>query len=478
MRVEFAVTPRQRAFLEADEDEVLFGGAAGGGKSYGQMIDAFCYAMRCPGSRQLILRRTYPELERTLILRALELYPARLYRYTANNHVGRFVNGSVLEFGYMQYEADMYNYKSAEYDVIRFDELTQFTEAMYLYMLSRLRGANAWPKQIKSSTNPGDVGHGWVKARFLDGKVPDKTWEQPMPSGGVMRRRFIPSKVGDNTFLMKADPGYVRRLELLPEKERRALLLGDWDVFSGQVFTEWRDDPDHYTDRRWSHVIEPFEIPAHWVIWRSYDFGYAKPYSVGWYAVDTDGKVYRIREHYGAQRKADGTVVPNEGMRLDPVQQAAKIYEIEHNDPLLKGRKILGGPADPSIYDESRGESVARMMERAPWFIHWRKADNTRIAGKMQCHYRLAFDTAGECMFQVFNTCREFIRTVPMLVYDEHKPEDVDTGQEDHIYDEWRYAMMDRPITPKQSVPLPPIGDDPLDLEREARRQRAQIFRI
>lgn len=478
MRITFEVTPRQQLFLEATEDEVLFGGAAGGGKSYGQIVDAFVYAMRYPGSRQLILRRTYPELERTLIAKALELYPAKLYRYTANNHIGRFTNGSVIEFGYMQYEADMYNYKSAEYDVIRFDELTQFTERMYLYMFSRLRGANNYPKQIKATTNPGDVGHAWVKARFIDGKVPGRTYLRTMPGGRVTRQRFIPSKVQDNLFLMHSDPGYVARLELLPEKERRALLLGDWDVFSGQVFTEWRNDPDRYIDRRWTHVVEPFAIPAHWAMWRSYDFGYAKPYSVGWYTIDPDGKIYRVREHYGAQRKADGETVPNEGVRLDPVQQAAKIREIERNDPLLKGRRILGGPADPSIFDESRGESIARMMARAPNLVYWQAADNTRMAGKMQCHYRLAFDEKGESMFQVFTECREFIRTVPMLVYDEHKPEDVDTGQEDHIYDEWRYAMMEHPMTPRRSEPPPPVRDDPLNMERDARRQRTQIYRF
>ena len=153
------------------------------------------------------------------------------------------------------------------------------------------------------------------------------------------------------------------------------------------------------------------------------------------------------------------------------VEQARRIREAEQNDPMLKGRTILG-VADPAIFDESRGESIAAMMERGPHFLHWAPGDHTRLAGKMQFHYRLAFDGEGRPMFQVFSTCRHFIRTLPNLVYDESNVEDIDTRQEDHIYDECRYVLMENPISPPRQTVQPPVGDDPLELHRRARFYR------
>ena len=163
---------------------------------------------------------------------------------------------------------------------------------------------------------------------------------------------------------------------------------------------------------------------------------------------------------------------PNEGLRIDPVEQARRIREAEQNDPVLRGR-VIQGIADPAIFDESRGESIAAMMERSPNFLHWMPGDHTRLAGKMQFHYRLAFDGEGKPMFQVFNTCKHFIRTIPNLVYDESNVEDIDTRQEDHIYDECRYVLMEKPISPPRRTVRPPQPDDPLELH-----QRARFYRI
>ena len=246
------------------------------------------------------------------------------------------------------------------------------------------------------------------------------------------------------------------------QAEKQALLYGSWDSFSGQVFTEWRNDPNHYEDQRWTHVIAPFTIPKHWKIYRGYDFGFSKPFSVGWYAADEEGRLYRIKELYGCTGR------PNEGLRIDPVEQARRIREAEQNDPVLRGR-VIQGIADPAIFDESRGESIAAMMERGPNFLHWMPGDHTRLAGKMQMHYRLNFDGEGRPMLQVFNTCKHFIRTIPNLVYDESNVEDIDTRQEDHIYDECRYVLMENPISPPRHTSAPPVLDDPLELHRKAK---------
>ena len=330
---------------------------------------------------------------------------------------------------------------------------------------------------MRATANPGGIGHGWVKARFITPAPPGTRMVQLVdvkkPDGSVEKLRrtrvFIPSTVFDNKKLLENDPGYLGTLASLPEAEKQALLYGDWDSFNGQVFTEWRNDPAHYEDQRWTHVIKPFRIPAHWRIWRGYDFGYAKPFSVGWYAADEEGRLYRIKELYGC------TGVPNEGLKIDPVEQARRIKEAEENDPMLRGRQITG-VADPAIFNESQGESIAAMQEKHPNYIFWTPGDHTRLAGKMQLHYRLAFDGEGRPMFQVFDTCRHFIRTIPNLVYDESRVEDIDTTQEDHIYDECRYVLMENPISPRKTEPVQPMKDDPLDMDR--RKSRTRVMRV
>ena len=285
--------------------------------------------------------------------------------------------------------------------------------------------------------------------------------------------RYSPEKgVGfliDSINELKNDPGYLNNLASLPEAEKQALLYGSWDSFSGQVFTEWRNDPAHYEDQRWTHVIKPFRIPAHWKIWRGYDFGYSRPFSVGWYAADEDGRLYRIKELYGCA----GT--PNEGLKIDPVEQARRIREAEENDPMLKGR-VIQGVADPAIFNESQGESIAQMQEKHPYYLVWHPGDHTRLAGKMQMHYRLAFNAEGRPMLQVFDTCKHFIRTIPNLVYDESNVEDIDSDQEDHIYDECRYVLMENPLSPRQIQKETALRDDPLDLD--SHKSRTRVMRV
>lgn len=458
--------PRQLEFMSRMEDECLYGGAAGGGKSDTLLVEAL-RQVNVNTYRGLILRRTFPMLE-ALIARSIELYPKAFpkAKYVDNKKEWRFPSGARIFFGHVNTEKDKYNYQGKPYDFIGFDELTQFTSTQYEYIKSRNRPTGPGTRiYVRATANPGGVGHGWVKQRFISPAPPGTRIKQKVrirqPDGTMIERYhsriFIPSTVFDNQELLKNDPNYLTTLAMLPEKERNALLYGDWDSFSGQVFTEWKNDPAHYEDQKWTHVIKPFKVPKWWKIYRGFDFGYAKPFSVGWYAVDEKGKVYRIRELYGC------TGVPNEGVMWDPVKIANRIKEIEKEDINLKGKKIIG-IADPSIFDESRGESVARMMAKAPNFVYWTGGDNNRIPGKMQYHYRLAFDEDGETMFQVFDTCKHFIRTIPTLVYDETNVEDINTDMEDHIYDECRYVLMEHLISPRQNEEKKIILDDPLDL--------------
>ncbi len=455
VELELELTATQKRFMDADADEVLFGGAAGGGKSYGQLADALVYALKYKGSRQLILRRTFPELEHSIIFTSMKFFPQKAGRYISAKHTWEFLNGSLIEFGYCAAEKDVLRYQGAEYDVVRFDELTHFTEAQYTYLLSRIRGVNPYPKQMKSSTNPGGIGHTWVKRRFIDGHSPGEVFKDEKTGTS---RIFIPSFVQDNVFLMRADRGYQKRLELLPEAERKALLYGQCDIFDGQVFTEWQNSPDGYKTRRWSHVIKSFDIPKEWRRFRTFDFGYAKPFAVSWFAVDTDGRAYNYRELYGC------TGTPDTGVRWTAQRIAKEIREIEEREE--KGLKITGY-ADPAIWNATgSGEgSIAEMMEREG--VYFEKGKNDRLAGKMQVHYRLAFDTEGIPMLYIFENCRNMIRTLPQLRYDSVNPEDVDTRQEDHLYDALKYFLMSDPIAPampekREIKPYNPLADEKL----------------
>lgn len=449
------------------EDEALYGGAAGGGKSDCALAEAL-RQVEIPHYRGLILRKTYPQLSE-LIDRSTELYRSafRGAKYNESKHVWTFPSGAKIFFGSMQHTRDRVNYQGKRYDFIDFDELTQFTFDEYSYLFSRNRPNGPGTRcYMRAQANPGGIGHGWVKERFITPAPPMTTiWETVkirFPDGHEEERRkpriFVPSTIFDNPILLRNDPDYLTRLASMPEAEKQALLYGDWNTFAGQVFTEWRDDPDHYHDRLNTHVIQPFLIPKEWRILCAMDWGYTRPFSVGWYTFDKEGTMYRIREYYGICD--EGT--PNVGARKPAEAVAKKMKQIESEDPNLRGREIVR-VGDPAIWGSQGTESIGAIFRREG--IYFQKAVNDRINGKMQVHHRMAFDERGKPMLYVFNTCRHFIRTVPALVYDQADVEDVDTDGEDHIYDELRYACMRHPISPRENVKPKLWQYDPLSVE-------------
>lgn len=466
-----APSPKQQQFLRADTKHIGFGGARGGGKSHAVRTKAVLMALNYPGIRQLIVRRTYPELVNNHInqLRGILLGVAK---YNDKDKVFKFDNGSTLNFMYCAKDSDLDRLQGVEYDIIYLDEATQLSEHQMKVIGACVRGANDFPKRLYYTMNPGGQGHTYVKRIFIDQKYEDG--ENPEDY------TFIQSLVTDNKALMRSNPDYIKQLEALPPKLRDAWLYGRWDIFEGQFFEEFRDTPDPakaaeegctvedlLQQRRWTHVIEPFEPPKGWTICRSYDFGYNKPFSCAWWAVDYDGVIYRIMELYGC------TQTPNEGLKWAPDKQFAEIARIEREHPWLQGRHITG-VADPAIWDASHGISIAD--EAAQKGVLFTPGDHQRIAGWMQCHYRLQFDENGYPMMYVFSNCKGFRRTVPGLMYDEHKPEDLDTDGEDHIADDWRYFAMSRPIKPvhaKQPEVL--ITGDPLNQMQGLRRQNRII---
>lgn len=455
-------TPKQKIFHESVADEVLYGGAAGGGKSYAICWDAFMRCMKYPGTHAYLFRRTYPELEMTLIRTMLAIVPETLGTYKAGMHEMKFVNGSVAHFCHLSNEGEgLLKYQGAEIHWLYFDELTHFTKAMYDYLRTRLRAEKRLGivPCVRCASNPGGPGHAWVKARFVDatdcGKV---IRDMPVTSSvlgtTVVRRiQYVPATATDNPYLMQ---DYVIELEQKPKALREALLLGKWDAFDGQAFPEFTNDPAHYEDKLFTHVIHPFAIPAHWPRYVSFDHGYTRPFSFGVWAVDERGCAYRYKELYGC---VPGE--PNTGVMLSPGEIASQLADLLE-DEFREGIRPEG-IADPAIWDRSRGMSVEEQIRKVFSGVYFRKGDNTRLPGKMQLHERLKFDEYGRPMLYAFTTCADFIRTIPSLVYDPRKPEDIDTAGEDHIYDETRYFLMGRPIAPRPVAKKPVRVPHPLD---------------
>lgn len=447
-------SPKQAEFFRAREKYIAYGGARGGGKSWAVRQKAKMLCLRYNGIKCLIVRKTYPELINNHVspLRS-ELHGIATYNKTEKMFT--FVNGSTIKFGYCANEGDLDQYQGAEYDVIFIDEATQLQEDWLKKIVACMRGVNDFPKRTYYTCNPGGPSHGYIKRLFVDRNF--EKGEKPEDY------RFIQAKATDNHALMEAQPEYLEQLDILPDKIRAAWRDGSWNIFFGQFFEDFVDDPEHYADKRFTHVIEPFDIPGGWTICRSFDWGFSKPFSCGWWAVDYDGTVYRILEWYGCTKN------PDEGIKWPPEKVFEEIARIEREHPYLKGKHITG-VADPALWKAETGESFAEKAAKAG--VYFNKGDNSRITGWMQCHYRLMFDEDGYPKMYVFNNCRDFIRTIPLLCYDEHKVEDLDTSMEDHVADEWRYFLMTRPIVPQVPEKETRLLMDPLNLAPTKRRRQ------
>ena len=471
--------PTQMEMLRRGEDEVFVGGSAGGGKSEALVINPL-RQVHIPHYRALILRKTYKELEE-LLGKAERYYPKAFprARFNGSKYTWSFPSGAKIEFGNMEHEKDKYKYQGRAFDTIEFDELTHFQFSEYIYLSSRNRpnGPGTHVSRM-SSGNPGGVGHGWVKDRFVAAAKPgERIWERVeivFPDGHVevqhLSRVFIPSSLFDNKALMDNDPAYRARLAAMPEKERDALLYGNWDSYAGMFFDDFRITPDIrmaaamgfeeseaqlQREKRFVHVIDPFEIPDDWKIYRSFDWGSRRPFSVGWWAVDYDDVAYRILEMYGCSD------APNTGLRWDAEKVADEIRKIENEHRWLKGKHI-NAVADTAIWIEDGGPSIAERMAKHGVFFN--RADKERLPGWDQVHHRLGFDENGFPMMYIFRNCKAFIRTIPTLQYDDTKVEDLDTEGEDHVADEVRYFCMARPIKPRPHTPPSNYYKSPLKI--------------
>lgn len=461
--------PNEKQLLAFEDDHryVGYGGARGGGKSWFVRWKSTLLCLHYKGIKVLITRKTYKELFNNHIAPLLVMLHG-VARYNKTDKIFTFPNGSTITFGYCAADGDLGQYQGAEFDVWFADEAGQFKEEWLTEIDACVRGTNSFPKRTYYTLNPGGVSHGYFKRLFIDRRYTED--EHPEDYS------FIQALVTDNHALMAAQPEYMRALQKLPPKLREAWMNGSWDVYEGQFFEEFQDRPEHYRDRQYTHVIDPFEIPDGWKIYRSFDWGYAKPFSCAWWAVDYDGVIYRILELYGC------TDTPNEGVRWVPDRVFSEIHRIETEHRWLAGRRVHG-IADPAIWDAQTGESLAETAQKHR--VYFDPGDHKRIPGWMQVHYRMAFDDNGYPMMYVFKNCKAFIRTMPMLIYDKHKPEDIDTTMEDHVADEVRYMCMSRPIKPMKAKLETQVTKNPvyaaLDIDDDdiapiPKHQRVQII--
>ena len=405
----------QEDFLAAGEIDVLYGGAAGGGKSFAMIIDPLRYAHRS-AHRALIIRRSMPEL-RELIDKSRELYPKAFpgCKYKEVEKMWLFPSGAKLEFGFLERDADVYRYQGQAYSFIGFDEITHLpTEFAWNYLGSRLRTTDPEIEvYMRCTANPGGAGAHWVKKRYIDPAPPNESFR----GADGLTRKFIPARLQDNPYLAK-DGRYEQMLASLPPTQRQQLLDGNWDVAEGAAFTEFSP---------FTHVIPPFEIPVGWERTKGIDYGYASESACIWGAVDpNDGTLIIYRELY---RKG-----------LLGTELASMITEMEYEDPFS-----VPGVLDTACWSRTgtTGPTVGETLQRAGHKL--RRADKNRIQGKIQIHEYLKVKQSGRPRIQIFNTCPNLIRELQSIPLDKSKPEDVDTHASDHAYDALRYLIMARP---------------------------------
>ena len=419
----------QTDFLAAPERDVLYGGAAGGGKSYAMLVDPLRYAHK-KAHRALILRRSMPEL-RELIDKSRELYPLAFpgCKFREVEKLWNFPSGAKIEFGFLERDADVYRYQGQAYSWIGFDEITHLpTEFGWNYLASRLRTTDpSIQTYLRCTANPGGVGAHWVKKRYIE---PSKFNTSFIGKDGLTRK-FIPARLDDNPYLAK-DGRYEEMLKALPPIQRKQLLEGNWDVAEGAAFVEF--DPN-------LHVIEPFHLPVVWERVKGIDYGYAAESCCLWGVVDrTDGTLIIYRELY---RKG-----------LTGLDLGRIITELE--DPFsVPGVLDTAAWARTGTTGPTVGESLQQLGHKL------RRADKNRIQGKIQIHEYLRVQNSGSRpKLQIFNTCPNLIRELQSIPLSKTNPEDVDTNASDHAYDALRYLIMSRPRI-----------NDPLQRIRDLKRE-------
>lgn len=410
---------KQKEFFKATSRHIAYGGARGGGKSWAMRRKFVLLALRYPGLKLLLLRRTLPELRENHIMPLLsELYGIAAYKETDKSFT--FPNGSRLKLGYCDHEKDVFQYQGQEYDVIGFEEATHFTESMKDFIVTSNRSTRKdFKPRVYYTSNPGNVGHHWFKRLFVDKDYRAKE----KPENYV----FVSAKVYDNHVLMQNNPEYVETLESLPEKQRKAMLDGDWDAFDGQYFSEFNRD---------IHVIEPLVIPKHWRRYVAIDYG-LDMLAAYWFAIDTQGFAYVYKELYESN-----LIISEAAKRIKEINGSDSIYRW-YAPPDLWNRRQETGKSAVDLFRENG--------------INFMKSNNDRVQGWYNVKewikpYNSKDEQTGETItvakLRIFKNCLNLIRTFPQLQFDDNDPNDVANEPHEitHAPDAIRYFCSTRPL--------------------------------
>lgn len=417
LTINYEPNDKQAIFHACGAEEVVYGGAKGGGKSCALVMETLAYALEYPGATIYLFRETYDDLEANLITEWKEKVPEQLYTYNEGKHIATLINGSTVRFRYVKSYQDAKKYQGRSMDFVGVDELTKHNEETIQEILSCVRSPKGFPARFRATCNPGGIGHAWVKKRYIE--ATDKGAKEVVDEISGNTVAFIPARVYDNKVIMANDPAYVRRLENLPEDKRKAYLHGDWDSFEGQAFDEWIEE---------IHVVQPFTIPDTWKRYRAIDYGRSAPFCCLWGAMDQDGHLFIYKEAYEAG--------------MDATDQAKLIVSMS------EGETIQWTTLDTACWiPNQHGESIADTYAENGLLCD--KASKDRLNGKDRVHawLKVLKDHKGQpfSRLRIFKSCHNLIRTLPALPLDERKIEDVDTDAEDHAYDTLRYMVMSMP---------------------------------
>lgn len=452
---DYILHPKQAKAVFSKADEVLYGGAAGGGKSYALRIRAVLASLMAPGCQSFLFRRNYQDLidnhfrgHQNFYDLLAPYFEKKLVNHDKGAKEIRFWNGSSILYRHADtYEDLMKSSQGAQIHQLLIDEGTQFTGEMYSWLRSRNRLGGWRPPEdckipfpsIMVGANPGGIGHGYFKSNFIDSAEPMEVWEVD-----GRKRQYVPARLEDNPTMTETDPNYESNLLSMANTEvAKAMRYGDWDIVAGAAFEK--------LSKR-THSLRPFTPPNHWTRFMAIDWGTAKPYSVLWLAVAEGHTTLAAKDGYEAREIPDGAVIvyrelygyggqPDKGTREESFEVARKILEIED------GEKIDYRVGDAAMWSQHDGPSVAERMWKEGVALIQSKKD--RIAGYNECRARIAGDELP--MLYITENCLHFWRTVPSLILDSRQPEKgPDTAQEDHVFDCLAYALMSRPyITTK-----------------------------
>lgn len=426
------IWPKQKQFLDADHiDEIFYGGAAGGGKSEAILLFKLKRRTNIPGSLGITFRRKLPDLEKSLIIRSQKIFPLVGAKYNAVKHQWKFPNGAIEQFGFCLRDGDVYDHQTAEYQDMAFDELTHFTQHQYAYLTTRVRSAIPGVKAlIRSASNPGNVGHVWVKKRFIEPAKLQKVWWDEEEKKHLS---FIPALLDDNPSLWMNDPNYGDRLKIVGEKKYKALRFGDWEIFEGQFFNEWDPRPGY------GELTKVRKPEKHHIKFISMDWGYANPACILWWEVTPSGRVYIYRELYITKLTPKNLAL--EILKLCPDDEE---YTFLYAPPEIWGKEIEKEGGGKTIQEEMQDVLKNRIVME--------KANNARVPGWNKCRQYLMLAPDGFPWLQLSPNVKNLLRTLPAMVHDEHSPEDMDTDGEDHACDAMRYGAVSLGVIPEHII--------------------------